>query len=95
MSGLDDAARDMATLIQRVADLENQVKSLLARREGLPRTAYKPSEVAAMTGWSTRAVRLWIQDGRLPAEVMGNGRYAVPAWAVEELVPRRESRRAS
>lgn len=95
MSAFDDSARAFASLAQRVADLESQVKTLLARREGLPRTAYKPSEVAAMTGWSTRAVRLWIQDGRLPAEVMGNGRYAVPAWAVEQLTPRPESRRAS
>lgn len=95
MSAFDDVAREMATLAQRVADLENQVKALLARREGLPRTAYKPSEVAAMTGWSTRAVRLWIQDGRLPAEVMGNGRYSVPAWAVEQLTPRPDARRSA
>jgi excisionase family DNA binding protein len=84
MSAFDDAARDMANLVQRVADLENQVKSLLARREGLARTAYKPSEVAAMLGKNPATIREWIKDGRLPAEDMG-GWYAVPASAVEAI----------
>lgn len=94
MSAFDDAAREIERLTQRLAAVEDQVKTLLSQRQGLERTAYKPSEVAAMTGWSTRAVRMWIQDGRLAAEDMGNGRYAVPAWAVEQLTPRRD-RRAS
>lgn len=95
MSAFTAAAREIDDLLKRVADLEQQVRVLLAGRDQLPRIAFKPSEVAEMTGWSADQVRLWIRDGRLPAEDMGNGRYAVPAWAVEQLVPRRESRRAS
>jgi excisionase family DNA binding protein len=95
MSAFDDAAREMDQLAKRLADLETQVKDLLARRDGPARVAYKPSEVAAMTGFSDRAVRMWISEGRLPAEDMGNGRYAIPAWAVEQLVPRRSARRSA
>jgi excisionase family DNA binding protein len=90
MSAFEDAARELDDLKQRVEQLEALVQSMRQRREGLPRTAYKPSEVAAMTGWSTSKVRAWIRDERLPAEDMGNGRYAVPAWAVERLFPQRE-----
>lgn len=85
MSAFDAAGREFEGLAQRIAALEEQVKTLLAHRDGPKRTAYKPSEVAAMTGMSTQAIRSWIREGRLPAEDIGNGRYAVPAWAVENL----------
>jgi excisionase family DNA binding protein len=95
MSAFTDAAREVEQLTQRVATLEAKVKDLLARKEGPERTGYKPSEVAKMIGWSADAVRMWIRDGKLPAEDMGGGRYIVPAWAAEALVPRREGRRSA
>lgn len=95
MSALGEAAREIDALMARVAALENEVQALLARKDGPPRTAYKPSEVAAMTGWSTSKVRQWIREGRLRAEDMGNGRYAVPAAAALALVPASQSRRSA
>lgn len=95
MSAFDDVAREVDQLTQRVADLEAKVKALLARREGPPRTGYKPSEVAEMIGWSPDTIRAWIRDGKLAAEDMGGGRYVVPAWAAEDLVPRRTARRSA
>lgn len=95
MSALGEAAREIETLTQRVAALEAQMKDIAARRDGLPRTGYKPSEVAKMIGWSADTVRAWIREGRLHAEDMGGGRYVVPAWAAEQLVPRRAGRRSA
>lgn len=95
MSAFADAAREFEQLNKRLAALETQVKNLSTSKDTPPRIAYKPSEVAAMTGWSVGAVRSWIRDGRLKAEDMGNGRYIVPAWAAEALVPRREGRQSA
>jgi excisionase family DNA binding protein len=84
MSAFDDAAREIDQLTRRLTELETQVRSLLDRREGPARTAYKPSEVAAMLGKNTATIREWIKDGRLPAEDLG-GHYAIPASAVDAI----------
>jgi excisionase family DNA binding protein len=85
MSAFDDAAREVANLTKRVADLEEMVRTLAARKDAPARIAYKPSEVAAMLGKNTRTIHQWIKDGRLPAEEMDGGRYAIPAYAVEAI----------
>lgn len=85
VNALAAAAREFDDLVQRVAALESQVNSLLARREVLTRTAYKPSEVAAMLGENPATIREWIKDGRLSAVDMG-GWYAVRAESVANLL---------
>lgn len=87
MSAFEQAAQELQRLVRRVEVLEAEVRSLRERREGLPRTAYKPSEVAAMLGKNTATIREWIKDGRLEAEDMG-GWYAIPAEAIDALLHR-------
>lgn len=95
MTAFDDAARAFDNLTRRVEQLESQLRTLRAS-EGQPaRTAYRPSEVAAMTGFTTKTIQAWIRDGRLAAEWMegegGGGRWAIPAAAADALVSGRSA----
>jgi excisionase family DNA binding protein len=93
MSTFSDAARELDALKWRVEQLESQMLSLKQGRTEPPRTAYRPSEVAAMTGFKAKTIQAWIREGRLDAVDMG-GRWAVPAEAVEKLLDTR-SRKGS
>ena len=93
MTAFSDAARQLDDLVRRVEELESEVQALRAPTLAAvapPRTAYKVSEVAEKLRVHPQTVRNMIGDGRLEAEDMG-GWYAVPAAAVEAIVPRRSA----
>lgn len=95
MNPFDDAARAFDNLTRRVEQLESQLRTLRGEKAGPPRTHYRPSEVAAMTGFATKTIEAWARDGRIEAEKVegegGGGRWAIPAAAVEALTSRRSA----
>ena len=73
-------------LERRVADLEDAVRVGSTPATALPRTAYRPSEVAAMCGVTAQTVRDWIDAGRITAvNITADGHRATWAITAEAL----------
>lgn len=52
----------------------------------IARRAYRPKEIAQMTGVPEDTVRFWIRNGNLPSVKIGRCVF-VPAEAVDALLP--------
>jgi excisionase family DNA binding protein len=88
MSALEEAARELAELSRRLGHLESQFRALPAGQDGQPaRVAYRPREVAEMTGLSYDVVLELIHAGELQAITVGR-LHVVPAASITALLAR-------
>jgi len=78
MTGIAELVKLVKDLIAQVARLEKAVKAP-------ERKAYKPREVAAMTGLGYDTVLSLVREGRLRAVQIGQ-LYVIPAIEVDRLL---------